>query len=411
LSQVGVEHYSSHLPVPGHKQEKTGRQYMNKKIVSGLAIAAAATLALGVVATSPASAAAKKNVTLAFQGPLTGPDAQLGQDQFPGAEWAIALYNAKNPAVKITLIKADSQCDGTVAANIAPGVAANKAVIGVIGTSCSGEARNSFPAYRAAGLTMIAPSASAVSLTDPKAPDRGFPIFHRVVAHDGFQAPALARYAAKGVTNPKYYVIDDMTTYGGPLAKGTLPTAKKLGTVVGTDSVAKGTADYTSVASKVKASGANVVIYGGYTTDAAKLFKALRDGGYTGILASGDGTNTSDFPGLAGKAAEGVRLTAADVPFDSILTKAQLAEFTKITGIKVPGLYSTTAFNATNIFLDCISQGKLTRSAIQLCVNSGTFKGVGGDVIKFNRYGDIIGGAPVGGYLVKDGVINYDAVA
>jgi branched-chain amino acid transport system substrate-binding protein len=411
LSQVGVEHYSSHLPVPGHKQEKTGRQYMNKKIVSGLAIAAAATLALGVVATSPASAAAKKSVTLAFQGPLTGGDAQLGQDQIPGAIYAIALYNAKNPAVKVELIKADSQCDGTVAANIAPGVAANKAVIGVIGTSCSGEARNSFPAYRAAGLTMIAPSASAVSLTDPKAPDRGFPIFHRVVAHDGFQAPALARYAAKGVTNPKYYVIDDMTTYGGPLAKGTLPTAKKLGTVVGTDSVAKGTADYTSVASKVKASGANVVIYGGYTTDAAKLFKALRDGGYTGILASGDGTNTSDFPGLAGKAAEGVRLTAADVPFDSILTKAQLAEFTKITGIKVPGLYSTTAFNATNIFLDCISQGKLTRSAIQLCVNSGTFKGVGGDVIKFNRYGDIIGGAPVGGYLVKDGVINYDAVA
>ena len=384
---------------------------MNKKIVSGLAIAAAATLALGVVATSPASAAAKKTVTLAFQGPLTGGDAQLGQDQIPGAIYAIALYNAKNPAVKVELIKADSQCDGTVAANIAPGVAANKAVIGVVGTSCSGEARNSFPAYRAAGLTMIAPSASAVSLTDPKAPDRGFPIFHRVVAHDGFQAPALARYAAKGVTSPKYYVIDDMTTYGGPLAKGTLATAKKLGTVVGTDSVPKGTADYTSVASKVKASGANVVIYGGYTTDAAKLFKALRDGGYTGILASGDGTNTSDFPGLAGKAAEGVRLTAADVPFDSILSKTQLAEFTKITGVKVPGLYSTTAFNATNIFLDCISQGKLTRSAIQLCVNSGTFKGVGGDVIKFNRYGDIIGGAPVGGYLVKNGVIVYDSVA
>jgi branched-chain amino acid transport system substrate-binding protein len=384
---------------------------MNKKLISGLAIAAATTLALGVVVTAPANAAPKKSVTLAFQGPLTGGDAQLGQDQIPGAIYAIALYNAKNPAVKVELIKADSQCDGTVAANIAPGVAANKAVIGVIGTSCSGEARNSFPAYKAAGLTMVAPSASAVSLTDPKAPDRGFPIFHRVVAHDGFQAPALARYAAKGVTNPKYYVIDDMTTYGGPLAKGTLPTAKKLGTVVGTDSVAKGTADYTSVAAKVKASGANVVIYGGYTTDAAKLFKALRDGGYTGILASGDGTNTSDFPGLAGKAAEGVRLTAADVPFDSILTAAQLAEFTKITGVKVPGLYSTTAFNATNVFLQCITEGKLTRPAIQLCVNSGTFKGAGGDVIKFNRYGDIIGGAPVGGYLVKNGVIYYDSVA
>ena len=383
---------------------------MNKKIVSSFAIAAAATLALSAVAVAPASAAAKKEVTLAFQGPLTGPDAQLGQDQFPGAQWAIELYNAKNPKTKVKLIKADSQCDGTVAANIAPGVAANKEVIGVIGTSCSGEARNSFPAYRAGGLTMVAPSASAVSLTDPKAPDRGFPIFHRVVAHDGFQAPALVRYATKGVTGPKIYLVDDQTTYGAGLIKYAMAPAKKLG-VVGTDSVPRGTADWTSVAAKVKSAGANVVIYGGYTVEAAKFFKALRDGGYTGVLAAGDGVNTSDFPELAGKAAEGVRLTAADVPFENLLTKDELASFTKITGVKVPGLYSTTAYNAARVFLTCIEQGKLTRSAIQLCVNSSTFKGAGGSSIKFNRYGDIIGGADVGGYLVKNGKIGYDAIA
>ena len=391
-------------------KDETGRQYMNKKIVSGFAIAAAATLAFGAVATAPANAAPKTEVTLAFMGPLTGPDAQLGQDQYPGAEWAIALYNATNPKTKVKLIKADSQCDGTVAANIAPGVAANKAVIGVIGTSCSGEARNSFPAYKAAGLTMVAPSASAVSLTDPKAPDRGFPVFHRVVAHDGFQAPALVRYATKGVTSPKIYLVDDQTTYGAGLIKYALPSAKKIA-VAGTDSVPRGTADWTSVAAKVKAAGANVVIYGGYTTEAAKFFKALRDGGYTGILAAGDGVNTSDFPDLAGKAAEGVRLTAADVPFENLLTKDELASFTKITGVKVPGLYSTTAYNAARVFLTCIEQGKLTRSAIQLCVNNTTFKGAGGSSIKFNRYGDIIGGADVGGYLVKDGKIKYDGLA
>ncbi len=391
-------------------KDETGRQYMNKKIVSGFAIAAVAALAFSAVATAPANAAAKTEVSLAFQGPLTGADAQLGQDQYPGAEWAIALYNATNPKTKVKLVKADSQCDGTVAANIAPGVATNKAIIGVIGTSCSGEARNSFPAYKAAGLTMVAPSASAVSLTDPKAPDRGFPVFHRVVAHDGFQAPALVRYATKGVTAPKIYLVDDQTTYGAGLIKYALAPAKKIG-VVGTDSVPRGTADWTSVASKVKAAGANVVIYGGYTTEAAKFFKALRDGGYTGILAAGDGVNTSDFPDLAGKAAEGVRLTAADVPFENILTKDELASFTKITGVKVPGLYSTTAYNAARVFLTCIEQGKLTRPAIQLCVNNTTFKGAGGSVIKFNRYGDIIGGADVGGYLVKDGKIKYDGLA
>jgi branched-chain amino acid transport system substrate-binding protein len=186
--------------------------------------------------------------------------------------------------------------------------------------------------------------------------------------------------------------------------------AKKIG-VAGTDSVPRGTADWTSVASKVKASGANVVIYGGYTAEAAKFFKALRDGGYKGILAAGDGVNTSDFPDLAGSAAEGVRLTAADVPFDSLLTAAELASFQKITGVKVPGLYSATAYNAANVFITCIEQGKLTRPAIASCVNNTTFKGAGGSTIKFNRYGDIIGGADVGGYLVKNGKIIYDAIA
>jgi branched-chain amino acid transport system substrate-binding protein len=391
-------------------KDTTGRQYMNKKIVSGFAIAAAATLALGAVATAPANAAVKKEVTLAFQGPLSGPYAALGKDQRPGAEYAIALYNATNPKTKVVMIDADTECSGTKAATVAPGVAANKKVIGVIGTSCSGEARNSFPAYKAAGLTMVAPSASAVSLTDPKAPDRGFPIFHRVVAHDGFQAPALVRYATKGVSSPKIYLVDDQTTYGAGLIKYALPSAKKIG-VAGTDSVPRGTADWTSVASKVRAAGANVVIYGGYTSEAAKFFKALRDGGYTGILAAGDGVNTSDFPDLAGKASDGVRLTAADVPFDSLLTASELAAFTRITGVKVPGLYSATAFNAANVFITCIEQGKLTRPAIQICVKNTTFKGAGGSTIKFNRYGDIIGGAQVGGYLVKGGKIVYDGVA
>jgi branched-chain amino acid transport system substrate-binding protein len=379
---------------------------MNKNSKRVLAVVAATVLALGTVATSQANAKVKE-VTLMFQGPLTGGDAQLGQDQIPGAIFAIAEYNATNPKVKIKLERADSQCDGTVAANIAPGVAANKKVVGVIGTSCSGEARNSFPAYIKAGLPMVSPSATAVSLTDPKAKDRGFPIFKRVLANDSFQGPALAKVGAKGVSSPKFYIVDDQSTYGAGLAKYATPTAKKLGSVVGTDSVAKGTIDYNSVASKVKAAGANVVLYAGYTQDAAKFFKALIDNKYTGVIAAGDGVNTSDFPELVGKAGEGVRLVAPDVPFDLLVTKAKLAEFQRITNVKVPGLYVTSTYDAANVFITCIKEGKLTRPGIQACISTGTFDGVSGAKIKFDRYGDIIGGAPVGEFVVKGDKIVY----
>ncbi len=384
---------------------------MNKKIVSSFAIAAAATLALGAVATAPANAAVKKEVSLAFMGPLTGSAAALGLDQIPGAIWAIDQYNRTNPKTKIKLVKADAQCDGTVAANVAPGVAADKKIIGVIGTSCSGEARNSFPAYKAAGLTMVAPSASAVDLTDRKSKSNGFPVFHRVVANDSFQGPALAKYAAKGVKSPKYYLVDDQSPYGQPLIKNDVtPTAKKIGAIVGTDSVAQKTSDWSSVVAKIKSSGANIVVFGGYDYDAAPFVKALRDGGYTGIFAGGDGINTSDFVKLAGgKAiAEGVRMSAASVPLDTLISKAELADFTKVTGVKVPGLYAETAWTATNVFIQCIKDGAQTRSSIQKCVNNGTFTAADGKKFKFDRYGDPTVAAAVAGWYVKDGVVVYD---
>ena len=156
-------------------------------------VAAAFLVAGAAIAVAPTANAAK-TVTLAFQGPLTGDYAQLGVDQFPGAQFAIAQYNAKNPKVKVKLIKADSQCDGTVAANVAPGIAANKAVVGVIGTSCSGEAKNSIPSYKAAGLAMVSPSATNVDLTNPNSKIYGSPVFHRVVVNDDLQGPALAKY-------------------------------------------------------------------------------------------------------------------------------------------------------------------------------------------------------------------------
>jgi len=232
------------------------------------------------------------------------------------------------------------------------------------------------------------------------------------VANDKFQGPALARYSTKGIASPAVYLVDDKTAYGKGLADYTKPSVVKIATLAGSDSVPENTSDYTSVVAKVKASGANVVIYCGYAPDAAKFVKALRDGGYTGIFAAGDGVLKATFPNNAGNtAAEGARLTAADVPFEDVATAAQMVAYTKLTGIKVPGSYVTSTYNATNIFLTCIKQGVTTRPGMQNCITAGSFKGIAGDTIKFDRYGDIIGGAAVGAFTIKAGKIVYLGVA
>ena len=382
---------------------------MNSKIQRSLAVVSAATLVFGVAAVTSATAA-PKTLYLAFQAPLTGPNALTGQDELTAAKFALSEYNATNPAVKVELVLADDQGLAEIAAVVAPGIAANKKIIGLIGPAFSGATQASLPAYKATGLPMISMSATRVSLTDKKAPVNGFPIFKRVVANDKFQGPALARYAIKGVTSPAVYLVDDKTAYGKGLADYTAPSIKSL--IKGTDSVPENTSDYTSVVAKVKASGANVVIYCGYAPDAAKFVKALRDGGYTGIFAAGDGVLKATFPNNAGNtAAEGARLTAADVPFEDVATPAQMVAYTKLTGIKVPGSYVTSTYNATNIFLACIKQGVVTRAGMQNCLTNGSFKGVAGDTIRFDRYGDIIGGAAVGAFTIKAGKIVYLGVA
>ena len=385
---------------------------MNSKFQRSLAVVSAAALVFGVSAVSPAMASKQKTVYLAFQAPLTGSNALTGQDELTAARFALSEYNATNPAIKVELVIADDQGLAEVAAVVAPGIASNKKIIGLIGPAFSGATQASLPAYKATGLPLISMSATRVSLTDRKAPVNGFPIFKRVVANDKFQGPALARYATKGIASPAVYLVDDKTAYGKGLADYTKPSVLKIATLAGSDSVPENTSDYTSVVAKVKASGANVVIYCGYAPDAAKFVKALRDGGYTGIFAAGDGVLKATFPNNAGNtAAEGARLTAADVPFEDVATAAQMVAYTKLTGIKIPGSYVTSTYNATNIFLTCIKQGVVSRAGMQNCVTQGSFKGIAGDTIKFDRYGDIIGGAAVGAFTVKAGKITYVSVA
>ena len=385
---------------------------MKKKIVVGVALASAVTLTFGVFTTS-AEAAKTKTVSLVFQAPLTGSDALTGNDQLNGVLTAVEIYNESNPKVKVNIIKADDQGDPAVAGPVSQGIATNKNVVGIIGPAYSGASIASFPAYKAARIPIVSMSATRVTLTDPKARDNGFPFFHRVVPPDSLQGTSLVKWATQGVASPKVYVLDDLQSYSTGLVQYLAPQlkAQKL-TAVAFSHQPKGTTDYSSEVSKIKASGANVVIYAGYYPEAAALAKALQLGGYTGVLASGDGTlNTGFVTGAGVAAAEGVRLTAPDLPFTLVANAAQKIAYTKATGEPVSKadshVYVVSTYDATNVFLTCIKGGSTTRSSIQNCINNQSFSTLAGVNIKFGRYGDVVGGAPIGGFVVKNGVIGY----
>ncbi len=375
---------------------------MNKKIKQSLAIVTAAALAFGLASVSSASAAAK-TYTIGYQGPLSGGEASTGIDEQNAVKYAIKLFMAKNPTIKIKLVSIDDQGDPAVAGTVAPGIGTNKSILGIVGPAYSGATIASLPYYKAGGLALISPSATRVSLTDPASPDFGSPVFHRNVATDDKQGPALAKYATKGVSNAKVFIFDDQSAYAVPLAGYVTSGLKSVSgaSLVGTDSVPNTTTDFSPTIAKIKTSGANVVIYTGYYSQAAVFIKQLRDSGSTAVFAGGDGVFNAQFAVLAGASAEGSRLTGVAGLAD-VGAKVEAA-FKKSMGVS-SGVYAVEAFDGANIFLNGIKAGKTTRAAMLKWVNSYKGKGIGGATLGFDKNGDIAVGG-FSGFTVTKGLL------
>jgi branched-chain amino acid transport system substrate-binding protein len=378
------------------------RQYMKKQRL--ISVAAVIALAAGsAVAVAPASNAAAKTVTIAYQGPLTGEEAQVGIDELNGVKYAVKLFNAKNKGkFNVRIVEIDDQGSGTEAAKVAPGAASNKKILGIVGPAYSGATIASLPFYKQTNLPLISPSATRVSITDPAQGLIGFPVFHRIPVTDRVQGPALYKLATRGVSSPKVFVIDDQSPYGVGLVE-----YMKLGgaTLAGQDSVPDKTTDWSATISKVKSASANVVIFTGYYAQAATLFRQLRDSGYTGVLAGGDGVLSPGILTLASASIlEGVRLTGGTVPLAEISAKLE-ADFKAKMGVS-SGTYAAESIDAANIFLSCISKGVNTRAAMLKCVKSYKGKSITGSALSFDKYGDTAGGV-MNGFEIKGGAIKY----
>lgn len=386
------------------RERKTTGRYTMKKIQAGVIAALALVLSLTLAACGGGS----DTIKIAYQGPLSGGEAQTGIDEQNAVKFAIELYNATNPEKKIELVSADDQGDGTVAAGVAPGIANDESIVAVVGPAYSGATIASLPYYKEAGMPLISPSATKVSLTDPTvAGEFGGPVFHRIPATDKIQGPALGKLAISGVAAPKVFVVDDQTAYSVGLVEYLVPSLPK-GALVGTDSTKNDTADFAPTVAKIKSKGANVVIYTGYYSQAAVLVKQLRDGGYKGIFAGGDGVLNSEFAVLGGAAAEGARLTGATVPLGE-LSADLAAKFKESQGVE-PGVYAAESFDAANIIIEAIKAGNTTRETIMAYIKSVSYVGVGGQAISFDANGDSTLGF-INGFEVKAGkVVSTGAV-
>ena len=362
-----------------------------------LAVVAAVAIATSsFVAFAPsASAACSSKLKIAYQGPLTGPEAALGINELNGVKFALKKFLAANKSANVdpVVYEVDDQGDPAVAGPIAPKVAAEECVVALVGPAYSGASRVSLPIYESAGLPIITPSA-----TNPTLWDFGKTVFHRAVLTDDYQGPALARLVTSKVKNAKVFLVNDATDYSVGLAKTVDITL--AGRLVGKDTTPQGTTDFTATIAKIKKAKANAVIYTGYFSQAAVFVKQLRDSGSKIVFAAGDGVLDDQFIKLARKSAEGVLLSAPAIPMET--ANAKLAAEMVKAGWK-PGVYTTESYDAANFFFDAIKAGNTDRASINKYISTKSHKGLS-KVLKFDAQGEV-SGADVNGFVIKNGKI------
>jgi len=358
-----------------------------------------------------ASGAGTSTYTVAYEGPLSGGNAQLGLNMKYAVQLAVNQANAgktfgKLP-FKLQFVADDDQGSATQSPTAAQALITNPSVVAVVGPAFSGATKAAEPSFSAADLATVSPSATAPALAQ-----QGWSNFFRVVADDNAQGPADAQYVHKVLKAKKVYAVDDASAYASGLVSAFDSQAKSLGikvthqTAPGTTQCQAGTGDvseYPALASEIKSSGDPVTFYAGYYCDFALLAKQLRTAGYKGKLMSDDGSKDPHYVSEAGaKVANGTYVSCACTQPSASSSFAK--QFKVLAGFPV-GTYSAEAYDATNAVIDVMKSigANVTRSAVVQGLKTVKYTGLT-KTVQFQSDGNILGSA-VYIYKVENGNI------
>jgi branched-chain amino acid transport system substrate-binding protein len=263
--------------------------------------------------------------------------------------------------------------------------AANRSVIGVVGTFNSGCAKIIVPILNRANpgpMAMVSPANTNPGLTkkwDPGEPQKYYPTgvrnYARVVATDDIQGPADAMWS-QSLGYKKVYVLNDKQTYGFGVATTYKNAAKKLGIqVVGFKGWDAKQSSYEALANAIKASGAQAVFLGGIAcNNGAKLMQDIRAVAPKVKLQMPDGFSD---PAANGAVANGAFISVAGQPPKSLT--GQGAIFVKSFGKSIgasPNPYSQYGAQAMQVMLQAVATGggdraKTTKAIFGISIHNG----------------------------------------
>jgi len=344
-----------------------------KKLIS-LAVAA-------VMLAAIAAGCSKKdsgNLVIGVLVPTSGSEAYYGKDMLQSYEVAVKEINAAGGILgrQIELYQADDGCDANMASQAADKIISKKCDF-VVGGYCSGATVPALQQFYDAGLMMLISAANSTNIT-ALGLEQSF-MLNSPGTHATVTLAALINYL--GVS--KVALIhqgDDYTQNLSDLCAAELP---KYGyKIVSVEVMEKGAPDVSAIVTAIRNSGADFVYWCGYHSDGSNVIKQLRQGGYDGEIAVGDGSASVELITACGPAGEGVYVTSP--PFVKFVDGGEkfISDYNDMFKMD-PGTYASICYDTLYVLKEAVEKANsFELSKVRQQVQNIEYKGLSG-TIKF----------------------------
>lgn len=324
---------------------------------------------------------------------LSGADTALGTDSFRAIEIAVKQRNGMVVDHPIKLTAEDTGCSAEGAQTAATKAAANPNMVVVVGVQCSNEVLAAAPILWNAGITAVATSATAPSLT---APDRkkDYDGFVRTVYSDADQGAADGKYLHDELKARTLVVVHDGSSYAQQLGSETAKNFQALGgKVLAVEAVQPNDVDMQPLLTRIAASKPDVVYLPLFVSAAAQILRQSKEvPGFAGIQIVGSSSlMAKDMIELAKDAIVDFRITYPDISPEAMgetypdFVKAYQEEYGEapISG------YHGYAYDAAELVFKAIEKVAVTdadgttyigKRALRDAIFAITFKGMSGEI-------------------------------
>ncbi|TMF09005.1 MAG: hypothetical protein E6I37_15670 [Chloroflexi bacterium] len=368
------------------------------------AIASVGMAACGGSSSAGGTPAKPDKVQIAAEGPFTGPQAVIGAGALQAIQLAVKDFNKAGGVngTPVTLLIWDDQHTAQVAQNFQAVGISDPTVLGIVGPMNSGVVLGTAPGLQQASppLPLVSESASAVKVSES-----GWSVVHRVNARDDAQGPADAKFMMDQGAK-KVFVMDAKSDYSIGLADQTEKYLKDHNVSTQRESAQQGQKDFSTIVTKIKASGAEWVYFADEGPEAVFLVNEMKHqsltiGNNIQFLGTDGEEDASIIANTQGAYAGAYATNIAADPAGLTSSAAQnyVTEFKTEYGpdsLSKAGPFYGSAYEAAQVLLQAIKNspvknGKISRADVLSNLGTATFNTIFGSV-KFDSKGDVQGG-------------------